>query len=71
MLGYLLRFRRYSVHGRSADFPQIPNMTPLCGSLFAMLRFPHFSALHTTCNKHTTLNKQQIMSLWQFVVVNI
>ena len=32
---------------------------------------PAPSALHATCNKRTTLNKQQIMSQWQFVVVNI
>ena len=66
-----MRFRRYSVHGRSADFPRIANMLPLCGSPFAIFRFPHFSALHTTCDKQMTLNKQQIMSQWQFVVVNI
>jgi len=46
-------------------------MLTLCRSLFAILRFPHFSAPYITRNKQTELNKQQIMSQGQFVVLNI
>ena len=50
----------YSIYGRSADFPRIPNILQITVYYSASRTSPLLTCVGHTCNKETTVNKQQV-----------
>ena len=53
------------------DFPWIPDILRITVCYSASRTSPLVTYIGHTCNKQTTVNKEQIISQWQFVIVNI